>query len=319
VSTQVPVIDISALRAADVARRLDVVARIGAACRSTGFFSVVGHGFPRELRDTAFAQSRRFFALPLDEKLAVATTPDGADANRGYDPLGAQRLDATADVDRKESFMVGADHEPVASAPTAATYGGRNRWPDLPGFADVLLDYQQAAYALATDLLRAIALSLDLDESHFEPYHRHPIVGLRLLRYPPRRAGAHASEFGAGAHTDWGAITVLAQDSAGSLQLRDPDSHDWVDVDPDPDAFVVNLGDLVEVWTNGRYRSTLHRVLGADRERFSIALFCDLDADATIECLPTCTGADDPPRYAPTTVLAHLRRKYEESMTPSLR
>jgi isopenicillin N synthase-like dioxygenase len=261
-----------------------------------------------------FTEARRFFALPPAAKLAVASPADGPSANRGYAGVGSQRLDADADVDRKESFMIGTDLAPdhprvLAGKPFAAC----NRWPHLPGFADALLAYQAAARDLAQRLLRGIALSLDLDEDHFVPYHQDPILGLRLLRYPARRGNASSREYGAGAHTDWGAITVLAQDGVGSLQVRGPDGG-WIEVPPDPDAYTINLGDLIEVWTNGRYRSTVHRVLGADRERYSAALFCDLDAEAVIECLPTCTGPGNPPRYAPTTAARHLRRKYEETM-----
>jgi isopenicillin N synthase-like dioxygenase len=310
----VPVIDVSALASDDLAERQALAARIGDACRSTGFFSVVGHGLDDELLDAVFAQSRRFFSQSKLEKEKIATNPFGDDANRGYDDLGSQRLDPTAEVDCKESFMIGVELDPDDPLVRAgATMSGRNRWPDLPGFQETLLEYQAAARDLAFRLLRSIALSLDLDEGHFEPYHQHPVVGLRLLRYPPRPDGAGARDFGCGAHTDWGAITVLAQDATGSLQVQGPDGT-WVDVEPHPGALVINLGDLIEVWTNGRYRSTMHRVLGGDRDRYSIALFCDLDVDAVIECLPTCTGPDDPPRYPPTTVAQHLQFKFDESM-----
>lgn len=287
----------SGIPVVDLTRPVDRVAdELDAACRRTGFFSVTGHGIDPALRDAAFEQCRRFFALPAAAKAAVASAGD----NRGYDQLGAQRLDADAAVDRKESFMVGpAD--------------GANRWPELEGFRPPLLAYQAATRALAERLLRGIARALGLDERHFEPYHRNPILGLRLLRYPPRPPHAGALDFGAGAHTDWGAITVLAQDGVGSLQVEDP-TGGWVDVDPDPDVYTINLGDLIEVWTNGHYRSTMHRVLGADEERYSLAAFCDLDADAVVACLPTCCGPDDPPRYAPTTVAEHLDRRYRESM-----
>jgi isopenicillin N synthase-like dioxygenase len=310
----VPLIDVSALGSDDPAARRALAARVGAACRATGFFSVVGHGIDPELLAAVFEQSQRFFALPAADKAAVATTPYGAEANRGYDDLGSQRLDPAAEVDRKESFMIGvelAPDDPLVRS--GATMSGRNRWPDLPGFREVLLAYQAAAQDLARRLLRSIALSLDLDEDHFVPFHQHPVVGLRLLRYPPRLDDAGERDFGCGAHTDWGAITVLAQDTTGSLQVLGPDD-DWVDVEPHPDALVINLGDLIEVWTNGRYRSTMHRVLGGSRDRYSVALFCDLDVDATIECLPTCTGPDDPPRYAPTTVGEHLQYKFDLSM-----
>jgi isopenicillin N synthase-like dioxygenase len=312
----IPVIDITGLADGDAA----VVEAIGAACRSTGFFSVVGHGVDPSLRAAVFDQAHRFFALPPDAKAAVASATEGPSANRGYDGLRSQRLDAAAAPDLKESFMIGRELGPEHPlVQKGLPMHGPNRWPaELPGFREALTAYQDAAFGLAALLLRGIASSLGLEAGFFAPFHREPILGLRLMRYPPRPAGLPADQFGAGAHTDWGGITVLAQDDVGSLQVRSP-VGDWWDVPPDPDAFVINLGDLMGVWTNDRYRSTVHRVLGGDRERYSVALFCDLDAEARIEVIPTCTSADDPPRYEPTTVLDHLLGRFTASMTVTSR
>lgn len=307
----IPVIDLAA-------DRRSVVDAIGAACRSTGFFSVVGHGVDPALRAAVFAEAHRFFALPDAAKRAVASATEGPSANRGYDGLRSQRLDAGAAPDLKESFMIGLElgsEHPLVQR--GVPMHGPNRWPaDLPGFREALVAYQAAAFDLAARLLQGIAASLGLDDGFFAPFHREPILGLRLMRYPARPPGADGTEFGAGAHTDWGGITVLAQDDVGSLQVLSP-GGDWWDVPPHPDAFVINLGDLMGVWTNDRYRSTVHRVLGGDRERYSVALFCDLDAEARIEVIPTCTAADDPPRYEPTTVLDHLLGKFRASMAPA--
>jgi len=191
---------------------------------------------------------------------------------------------------------------------------GPNRWPPIEGFETPIKRYHAAAMDLAERLLRAMALSLDLDETTFAAYHRHPICTLRLLRYPPRPATASDLTFGAGTHTDWGALTVLAQDEAGSLEVLDRSGR-WIDVPPVPGSFVVNVGDLLALWTNDRYTSTPHRVRGVPgRERYSIACFFDLDPDARIETLPTCISDDRPARYAPTTPGEHLTAMYKASL-----
>lgn len=310
----IPIIDIGGLASPEVSTRQLVADEIGAACRTFGFFSVVNHGVDDAARTAVFEQAHRFFALPEAAKNAVRAPTSGPSANRGYDGLRSQRLADGAAPDLKESFMIGlelpADHRLVVSG---QPMHGPNQWPALPGFREALLTYQHAAYGLARRLLGAIALHLGLGGDFFAAYHREPILGLRLIRYPPRPAGADPGELGAGAHTDWGAITVLAQDAVGSLQVLGPRSE-WIDVEPVADALVINLGDLLEVWTNGRFRSTLHRVIGADRERYSVAVFCDLDVEARIEVIPTCTGPGDPPRFEPTTVGDHLMAKYRASM-----
>ena len=172
----------------------------------------------------------------------------------------------------------------------------------------------EAIIDLAARLLGAMALSLDLPEDAFAPYHRNPICTLRLLHHPPRSDRATDRDFGAGAHSDWGALTILAQDDVGSLEVLDRRGT-WIEVPPRDDAFVVNVGDLLALWTNDRYTSTMHRVHGVtDRDRYSVACFFDLDPEARIECLPTCATPTRPPIYAPMTAGDHLLERYRASL-----
>lgn len=314
---RVPVIDIGPLRGRDPAARAATVAAIGAACRDVGFLSVTGHGVDPAERDAAFAHSRRFFALPDAVKASVAMDHDGPFAERGYDGIGQQRLDEEAEPDRKESFNIGppipADHPLVLDG---TPLQGPSRWlpeEELPGFRDAEARYQASLTEVAHLLLGAMAEALDLPATWFDHCLTVPNGALRLVHYPPRRATAGVTEFGAGAHTDWGAVTVLAQDVTGGLQVQTADG-DWVDVVPDPDALVVNIGDLLERWTNGIFRSTPHRVLGSTRDRYSIVLFHDVDWYAEVACLPTCTSADRPPRYEPTTCGEHILGKFRASV-----
>jgi isopenicillin N synthase-like dioxygenase len=330
---QVPVIDIAGLSSDDDTVRRAVAAEIGTACEQVGFLCVVGHGVDQHLIADAMAETRRVFDLPLDVKMHSVWDADRM--NRGYDPIGCQQLDADAAADMKEAWSFGtvsfaAGHDPTvldatllgatddADAHDADAHDAdahdADQWPPLDGFRHTIERYFDASREVCVTMMEAIATSLDLDRHHFAEFHCNPVCTLRLLHYPPRSADAPAHTFGAGAHTDWGGVTVLVQDDAGSLQVRAKDGT-WLDVPAIPGAFVLNIGDLMERWTNGRYVSTLHRVLGVPgRDRYSIACFFDLDHDALIECLPTCCSPEHPAAYPPITAGSHLMEKYLASM-----
>jgi isopenicillin N synthase-like dioxygenase len=176
------------------------------------------------------------------------------------------------------------------------------------------LTYHTAVCDLAGDLMRIVALSLDLPEDTFEESYRDANPSLRLLHYPPRPADAQPAQIGAGAHTDWGGITILAQDDTGGLEVQDT-SGAWIRATPIPGTFVVNLGDLIVRWTNDRYHSTPHRVFNpaADRDRYSMALFFSPNSRARIECLPTCVRPGEPPRYAVCTAGEHIAERRRET------
>lgn len=304
----VPVVDISDLSAGMAGRRQRAADQLGRACETIGFAVVVGHGIDQALVESAFTQTRRLFALPAEEKMQAAWRPEAP--NRGYDPPGHQRLDACAPPDHKEAWTFGPEHLVGSSGPMQAA----NVWPRLGGFRRAIEAYHLAAMDLAERLLEAMALSLGLPDSHFRQFHTRPVCSLRLLHYPPRATSAHPTGFGAGAHTDWGAVTVLAQDDAGTLEVQTT-AGDWLEVPPIDGGFVVNVGDLLARWTNDRYTSTMHRVIGLDEEdRYSIACFYDLDHDAVIECLPTCCSEENPARYEPTTAGEHLQARFAASI-----
>ncbi len=285
------------------------------ACEEVGFLSVVGHGVPEEVVERAFATARRFFALPVEQK-GFATLDSGV-LNRGYDGFGSQKLDPAATAgDLKEVWDIGLDlpwDHPLVVAGTPMH--GPNPWPDdLPWFREPVEAFYAAARDLTERLLSMIAVGLGLAPDAFAGYHRTPIATMRLLHYPPATAKTVDDQVGAGAHTDWGAITVLAQDEVGGLQVRDPDSGAWLDVVSVPGAFVVNIGDLLARWTNDRFRSTMHRVVPPPRDRYSVVFFMDLDHHARIEVLPSCVPEGGAPRYEPTTAGEHLLMKFRESM-----
>ena len=305
-----PIIDLTPLGEGE-AGLARVAAAIGAACRDVGFFYVVNHGVPRTLMDEAFATSRRFFALPLADKQAIAI--DTVGGNRGYSALLREALDPTQGPDLKEAFNVGLDlasddPELLAGKPFRAL----NAWPDVPGFRATLLAYFEACSRLAGRLHHAFARDLGLRLDFFDDKFDRPMATLRLLRYPAPAEGLGV-EIGAGAHTDYGNLTLLATDDAGGLQVRRRDGR-WIDAPPLAGAYVVNIGDCLMRWTNDVYVSTPHRVVNRrPRERHSIAFFFDPNPDALVAAIESCVG-DGTPKYPPILAADYLKFRLDTSV-----
>jgi len=280
------------------------VADLSAACRETGFFLLKHHGVDHALIRDVFAHASAFFALPEAEKakVAIASTPH----NRGWAAIGTERLDtASGQVDRKEAFNIGFDLAPRDPRVLAGEpFRGVNLWPPIPGFRDVMLRYYQAVQNLGIVLHKALAVDLGIDERFFDDKFTAPMATLRLLHYPP--ATGAPGEIGAGAHTDYGSVTLLLTDGEPGLQVKMRDGG-WIDVPHVPDAYVVNIGDCLMRWSNDTYVSTPHRVLPPTRTRRSVAFFLDPNPDARIEALPG-TGA---PRYEPVLAADYLQSRLE--------
>jgi len=295
----------------------DVARQIDAACRQHGFFYVVGHRVPQALRDEAFQAGARFFALPEEDKQRWHIDLSGG-LTRGYDPIGWQGLEAGRPADLKESFYLGRDRgldDPLVKAGTPNH--GPNQWPGetlVPGFRRACERYAQALEALGRHLMGLVALGLNLPRDTFDPWLAEPMPVLRLLHYPPQASSRLEGQIGSGAHTDWGGLTLLAQDNNGGLQVRADDGR-WLDATPVPDSFVVNLGDMMQRWTNDLYRSNLHRVVNnrSGSDRYSMAFFYDVAYHARIEALPTCVSAERPARYAPITSGEHIVEMYRRT------
>lgn len=268
---------------------------LGEAFRGPGFVLLTGHGIDPA---PAFEAADRLFALSAEEKarLDIRSTPH----NRGYAAQGVERLDPDAGPDAKESFNIGLEVAP-GDPRMGEPFRGPNLWPDLPGFREALLAYWDGALALGRSLMRAVALDLGLPEDRFAGDFRAPMAVLRLLRYPGGGDG-----LGAGAHTDYGALTLLATDGEPGLELRRRGGG-WTPVPDVPGALVVNIGDALARWTNGTYVSTPHRVRAPRRERRSVAFFLDPDPGAVLAALPG-TGE---PRHAPITAAEHLAARLE--------
>jgi isopenicillin N synthase-like dioxygenase len=309
----VPIVDVSDLASNDVAKRRHVGKTIRAIYEELGFLYIAGHGVPDDLTARVFAASRRFHALPLARKMELKIN----EAHRGYMPIATSTIvtSSVAKVTRpnlSESLMV--MHEVAPDDPEwGQPLQGPNRWPgDLPGFRDDILAYDAAQRALAERLTLAVALAFDLDEDWFAPHFARPTTWLRLLHYPPHPAQAPDDQFGSAPHTDYGFLTILAQDESGGLQVRGNDGA-WIDAIPVPGTFVVNVADILMRWTDGVLRSTPHRVRNVSgRDRYSLPYFFDPNMDTLVSRLP---GVNDgtPPRWAPVRFGDYLMERLDKN------
>ena len=286
--TEVPEIDISGLRSADPGGRQRVVDLLGAASRDVGFCYLRGTGVAPELFAELLTVTRRFFALPLESKLRHYI--GNSTCHRGYVPEG-EEVFSGGTVDRKEAFDTGLDlpaddPDHLAGNPLL----GPNQWPELPGFAAAVTAYYTAVLDLGRLLLPAFACALGEPPEAFERYVTKPPSQLRLIHYPFDPDARDAQ--GIGAHTDYECFTLLRPTAPGLEVLNG--AGEWIDVPPRPDAFVLNVGDMLETWTNGEFVATTHRVRKVREERYSFPLFFCVDYDTAVAPLPQFVRPDRP-------------------------
>ncbi|WP_052257675.1 isopenicillin N synthase family dioxygenase [Leisingera sp. ANG-DT] len=303
---KIPVIDISALNTGG--SLFEVAKEIRWALTNVGFFYVKNHGVPEAVVNGAFDETRAFFDLPLQDKMDLHISKSGL-ALRGYIEIFGENTDPKKTKDLKECFDIGPEG-PAGDAP----FFGPNLWPAVrPEFERAVYGYHQEMKGLAQRLMRAIAVSLDLEADFFAPKMQNPITIQRLLHYPPQEGQIDESVMGIGAHTDYGSLTILAQDDVGGLQVMNRDGQ-WVEGAPIAGSFVINIGDLIQRLTNDLYLANLHRVVNASgRERYSIPFFIDADADAVFQPLDSCVSADNPARYEPVSCGAHKFGRFKDS------
>jgi isopenicillin N synthase-like dioxygenase len=305
----IPVIDIAPLVDGSPQQARDVAKALGTACREVGFFYVSGHGVPAALVKRVFATSAAFFTGPASVRDAVSF--DGPGSNRGYIRLGGETLDPGKPPDVKEAFNIGLELAPDDPELVAgAAFRAANHWPDMPDFRDTMLDYFDQVWRLGRDLHRGFALDLGLDPDFFESKLDRPIATLRLLHYPPSEKPLSGGQLGAGVHTDYGNVTLLATDTVGGLMVQDRSGR-WLDAPVIPGTFVCNIGDCLMRWSNDVYVSTPHKVVNPGRDRYSVAFFLDPNPDAVVACLPTCTSPGRPAKYAPISGADFLRSRLE--------
>ncbi len=318
--SSIPVIDIGALRGSDRAALEACAQQIGHACETVGFFYITGHGVPEALIARAYERSRMFHASPVEQKDRVhirhspgtrGWCPDKDDTQDGdpelyrlvephpdHDYLTRPRLHAAFDVALELS-----EDDPDFRAGNLMLVP--NQWPDwIPGFREDIMAYYDAVKAVGDRLFHAFAVALGLPEDFFATVTAKSPSQLRLLRYTPNDLPMDNDHLGIGAHSDFECFTILHQ-SAPGLQVMNA-ADEWVSAPPIAGAFIVNVGDLIEGWTNGRFKATQHRVVNTGKERFSMPLFFAVDYDTVIEPLPAFVSKENPARYNRIVAGDHL-------------
>ncbi len=286
----IPVIDISALAGGDAAAQAKVADELGRAARDVGFLYVTGTGIDEKLFEDLLAQTKRFFALPEEKKMEVYI---GRSTNhRGYVPEG-EEVFYGGSKDKKEAFDMSIDL-PADDADYVAGHPmlGPNQWPDLPGFKEAANAYYKAVFELGKTLIRGFAMALGEKPDYFDSYITRPPSQLRLIHYPYDPNAKDA--MGIGAHTDYEIFTLLRATSAGLEVLNG--AGEWIEAPPKPGAIVVNVGDMLELWTNGEFVATSHRVRKVKEERYSFPLFFTVDYDTVVSPMPRFVTKDAPAR-----------------------
>jgi len=278
--TSVPVIDISGLYGSERATREAVAAELGRAARDIGFFYISGADIDESLFDSMLSATKEFFALPVEEKMRSYIGLSRC--HRGYVPTGEEGLSGEK-PDLKEAFdtaldLPADDPDYLAGNPML----GPNAWPELPGFAEAVTAYYEAVLAVGQKLLWAFAVALGEDPDTFSQHATKTPSQLRLVHYPFNPDAQDA--LGIGAHSDYECFTLLKPTAPGLEVLNG--AGDWIDVPPIPGTYVVNIGDLLELWTNGAFVATSHRVRKVKEERYSFPLFFNVDYDTEVKPLP---------------------------------
>lgn len=323
-----PIFDLARFENAGAAERATLGEQVDTICRETGFLAISGHSVPQEKIDAAWNAAHDFFDLPQSEKDAVRAPFPGYPY--GYLGTGVEALAKSKGEDTppdlKESFNGGPLSVPPAlTDPEALAFCyAETIWPTRPaGFRDSWSAYYAAMEDLAARIMRVFAVALKLPEHHFDAFIDRPISALRALNYPQPSVPPKPGQLRAGAHTDYGSLTILLpQAGSGGLQILAPDGQ-WREVPPVPGAFVINIGDLMALWTNDRWVSTLHRVVnpapdatGASR-RQSFAFFHQPNWAAAIECLESCLAPGETPRHAPVRSGPYLMSKFKATVKPA--
>ena len=322
---RIPAIDIGPFLAGDPAGKRQVAREVARACEEIGFIVISGHGMPVETFATLVERGFAFFDLPAEVK--SRWHPNGEAKQRGYPGMATRGLSATlgrnAPKDLRESLFLGPLDDlsgSVAHIAEARTAYAPNLIPDQPaGIDTALTSMYRACERLAADLLRIFAVALEMPEAHFAPLIDRHFSILGVHHYPAPTVVPLPGQLRTGEHTDYGALTILATTEAkGGLEARRADGA-WLPVQPGPGELVVNLGDMMQRWTNDRWVSTMHRVAvpealnDASSRRISVGYFMHPNYDAEIRCIPTCLREGEAPRYAPITAGGHIRAKIEAS------
>ena len=317
----IPIIDLAPYFEGGAAGKQAVARQVADACERIGFLVIAGHGVPQEQVDDAFRVAGAFYSQPTAEK--ERWRPSESSAARGYHALGTKNLAKTLGYDNppdlREQFYIGPLDSRAAQfvhIPDAAPLYADNVWPDPPAdYRPVFERYYRSLDDLGRSLMRVFALALEMPEQFFDDKIDRHFSTMPANHYPEPDRDALPNQVRCGEHTDFGSLTILAvNDAPGGLQVKMPDGA-WEDVTAARGQFIVNIGDMMQRWTNDRWPSNLHRVVNPPTERragsrrMSIGYFLHPNYDADIACLPSCSGPGRPARYEPVRAGDLMLRK----------
>ncbi|KIP03983.1 hypothetical protein PHLGIDRAFT_213895 [Phlebiopsis gigantea 11061_1 CR5-6] len=311
--SHIPIIDLSDIDSCDPVTRRALANSIRDVCINVGFLYVKNHGIPDNTVNSALAASKEFFSLPHEKKTELDITK--SPGFKGYNSLLSSNNDPTSMGDMHEGFefgweeLVSKEHDQKRA--NDGVMAGANVWPeDLPSFREAALTYYHAAVELGKKLFPLFALALDLPEDYFNDKTRNSAAIMRVLHYPPQAGPVDDRVIGIGAHTDWECFTILWQEPGiQALQVLNTEKQ-WIDAPPIPGTFVVNLGDQFTRWTNGVFKSTVHRAINRSGvRRYSIPLFFGTDYDVKLEPIPSCVSPERPPQYEVITAGEYVKER----------
>lgn len=306
-ATEIPVLDLGPYMAGEDGSLEALAAALRHAQEDVGFFYIVNHGVPKHLITGAYGALRRFFAMPTEEKLKLRVTAQSV----GFVPAKStvyvtSTVNANTKPDLNEVVLYTRERGP-GHPRHGERFHGPNPWPDetvLPGFRDTMLAYYDAAEALGRSLLPVYARALDLPADWFDPYFEDPMWTTRNGWYPGA-LDAEENQFGLSPHRDHSFITLLPLSEEPGLQILTP-GGEWIAAEQIEDAIIVNTGEFMHRWTNGRFIATPHRVVPPKHDRYSIAFFFNPTCDTMAEPLPTCISEENPPRFEPVSMRDYL-------------
>jgi isopenicillin N synthase-like dioxygenase len=320
-----PIVSLATFESADADRRKVLSLEVDAICRTTGFLAIADHGVPQGVIDAAWGKAKAFFDQPVAVKQAAKAPYPGYPY--GYLGPNSEALAASRGVatppDLKESFNGGPLSQPPGMTDKEALsfcYAD-TIWPSAPdGFKNAWQTYYKAMEDLAARIMKLFAAALTLPDDFFADKIDHPVSALRALNYPEQSVAPQPGQLRAGAHSDYGSLTILLpQTGSKGLQIERPDGS-WLDVPPIPGAFIINIGDLMQRWTNDRWVSTVHRVANpanpeeAKARRQSFAFFHQPNWFAGISCLDVCLEPDETPKYEPVLSGPYLMGKFKSTV-----
>ncbi|CAF2042682.1 unnamed protein product [Rotaria magnacalcarata] len=310
-SLDIPVIDFYPFLNGTDEDREKVSLEIGKACRNVGFFYLSNHDIPSSLIERVYQQAEHFFSQSIEEKMKLYIGSCRYGNNRGYTPMFEEKLSPKGDL--KEGFDLAMElpADDKDRIERGAILYGPNFWPDnLHGFRECIYnEFYLKMLSLGEKLFEAFALSLNLPSNYFKSMCQKPMVTMRLLHYPPQTIIQDEDQLGCGAHTDYECFTLLSQSNQSGLQILN-NTQEWINAKPMPNTFVVNIGDLMQRWTNDQFKSTIHRVINTSGTiRYSIPVFFGPNYFTKIKSLIN----DEKEKYEPILADEYLTQRFNDT------